>query len=209
MLQRSFGRLVIALVAFLSLASSPALAQSPAAQRGLTFVRVHCAQCHAVDKVSDSPLTIAPPFRTLHLKFPIESLRRRLAEGIVADHPTMPQIPARSGSARGCDGISADIRALMPSWRNPAPAPFREPLHPPENRLEFDLDQDRRFASAQQCRRERSFVRNPRPIRGGCDARVFTATKAPVATQRVRAIVAALDGEAGRSAARNRPPGLR
>jgi hypothetical protein len=27
----------------------------------------------------------------LHLKFPIESLRRRLAEGIVADHPTMPQ----------------------------------------------------------------------------------------------------------------------
>ena len=55
------------------------------------FVRVHCAQCHAIDKVSDSPLAIAPPFRTLHLKFPIESLRRRLAEGIVADHPTMPQ----------------------------------------------------------------------------------------------------------------------
>jgi mono/diheme cytochrome c family protein len=54
-------------------------------------VRVHCAQCHAVDKVSDSPLTIEPLFRTLHLKFPIESLRRRLAEGIVADHPTMPQ----------------------------------------------------------------------------------------------------------------------
>src|SRR5262249_40043981 len=118
-------------------------------------------------------------------------------------------IPARSGSARGFDGISADIRALMPSWRNPAPAPFREPLHPPENRLEFYLDQDPKFASAQQCRRERSFVRNPRPIRGGCDARVFTPTKAPVAAQRVRAIVAALDGEAGRSAARNRPPGLR
>jgi mono/diheme cytochrome c family protein len=98
MLRKSLGRvprLVTALSAFLSLASSRAssrvLAQSPAAQRGLTFVRVHCAQCHAIDKVSDSPLTIAPPFRTLHLKFPIESLRRRLAEGIVADHPTMPQ----------------------------------------------------------------------------------------------------------------------
>ena len=76
-------RLVIALVACLSLASSPVLAQSPAAQRDLTFVRVHCAQCHAIDKVSDSPLAIAPPFRTLHLKF--------LAEGIVVDHPTMPQ----------------------------------------------------------------------------------------------------------------------
>jgi mono/diheme cytochrome c family protein len=94
MVRKSSGqlpRLVIALGAFLSLASSPVLAQSPTAQRGLTFVRVHCAQCHAIDKVSDSPLAIAPPFRTLHLKFPIESLRRRLAEGIVADHPTMPQ----------------------------------------------------------------------------------------------------------------------
>jgi cytochrome c len=94
MVQESFGlvpRLVVALGVFLSVASTPALAQSPAAQRGLTFVRVHCAQCHAIDKVSDSPLAIAPPFRTLHLKFPIESLRRRLAEGIVADHPTMPQ----------------------------------------------------------------------------------------------------------------------
>jgi cytochrome c len=27
----------------------------------------------------------------LHRKFPLESLRRRLAEVIVADHPTMPQ----------------------------------------------------------------------------------------------------------------------
>ena len=62
-------RLVIALVACLSLASSPVLAQSPAAQRDLTFVRVHCAQCHAIDKVSGSPLAIAPPFRTLHLTY--------------------------------------------------------------------------------------------------------------------------------------------
>jgi cytochrome c len=94
MLRKSLGRalgLVVTLGAFLSWASSPVLAQSPAAQRGLTFVRVHCAQCHAIDKVSNSPLAIAPPFRTLHLKFPIESLRRRLGEGILTDHPTMPQ----------------------------------------------------------------------------------------------------------------------
>jgi cytochrome c len=72
--------------------AQPALAQlSPAAQRGLTFVRVHCAQCHSIDKMSPSPLTIAPPFRTLHTRFPIESLQRPLAEGITANHPTMPQ----------------------------------------------------------------------------------------------------------------------
>jgi cytochrome c len=93
MVRKSFGRptsLVIALIVILYPGEST-LAQSPAAQRGLTFVRVHCAQCHSIDRVSESPLAIAPPFRTLHRKFPIESLGRRLAEGIVTEHPTMPQ----------------------------------------------------------------------------------------------------------------------
>ena len=73
-------------------ASGPAFAQlSPAAQRGLTFVRVHCGECHAIDKVSASPITIAPPFRTLRFKYPIEGMRQRLSEGITAGHPTMPQ----------------------------------------------------------------------------------------------------------------------
>ena len=75
-----------------ALAPLPAAAQqSPSAQRGLTFVRLHCAQCHSIDVVGESPLTIAPPFRTLHQQFPVETLRRRLAEGIAATHPTMPQ----------------------------------------------------------------------------------------------------------------------
>jgi hypothetical protein len=38
-----------------------------------------------------SPLAIAPTFRALHLKYPVEDLRRSLAEGIIANHPTMPQ----------------------------------------------------------------------------------------------------------------------
>ena len=84
---------IIALGATALCSSQPALAQqSPAVQRGLTFVRAHCAQCHAIDKVSESPLAIAPPFRTLHLKYPIEDLARPLAEGIIAGHPTMPQL---------------------------------------------------------------------------------------------------------------------
>jgi mono/diheme cytochrome c family protein len=83
---------LIVLCAIVWCANNPAHAQqSPAAQRGLTFVRVHCAQCHAIDRSSESPLVIAPPFRTLHLKYPIESLSWRLTEGIVAGHPTMPQ----------------------------------------------------------------------------------------------------------------------
>ena len=69
----------------------PAQAQSPAAQRGLTFVRTNCAQCHAIDKVSPSPLRIAPPFRSLHHMYPVESLEEALAEGISTGHPTMPE----------------------------------------------------------------------------------------------------------------------
>jgi cytochrome c len=73
--------------------------QSPAAQRGLTFARVHCAQCHAIDKVSESPLKIAPPLRALHLKYPIENLRRPLLEGVIANHPTMPVFRLDPGQA--------------------------------------------------------------------------------------------------------------
>src|SRR5215470_3968260 len=80
-------------VGALMVAVGPAAAQtlSPAEQRGLTFVRVHCAQCHSIDVASESPLKIAPPFRDLHQRFPIDSLARRFSEGISATHPTMPQ----------------------------------------------------------------------------------------------------------------------
>jgi cytochrome c len=66
-------------------------AVSPAAQRGLVIVRTNCARCHAIDKVSESPLKAAPPFRTLHQRYPIESLEEPLAEGIVTGHPSMPE----------------------------------------------------------------------------------------------------------------------
>jgi mono/diheme cytochrome c family protein len=71
--------------------SNASVAQSPAVQRGLTFVRTNCAQCHSIDRVSPSPLAIAPPFRTLHRKYPVENLEEALAEGIVTGHPTMPE----------------------------------------------------------------------------------------------------------------------
>jgi mono/diheme cytochrome c family protein len=68
-----------------------AQSRSPAAQRGFNFVSANCARCHAIDKVSPSPLAIAPPFRTIHTKYPIVYLEETFAEGIVTSHPTMPQ----------------------------------------------------------------------------------------------------------------------
>jgi cytochrome c len=70
---------------------APALAASPSEQRGKTFVLNNCARCHSVDRVTQSPLKIAPPFRILHNRYPIETLAESLAEGIQTGHPTMPE----------------------------------------------------------------------------------------------------------------------
>ena len=64
---------------------------SPAAQRGLVILRANCSRCHAIGKIGESPLPIAPPFRTLHERYPVEDLQEPLAEGIVTGHPTMPE----------------------------------------------------------------------------------------------------------------------
>lgn len=86
----------------LTLLTSSAMAQSalePAAQRGLVLARTYCARCHSIDRVSGSPLAIAPPFRTLHTKYPVENLEEALAEGISTGHPTMPEFRFDPGQA--------------------------------------------------------------------------------------------------------------
>jgi cytochrome c len=83
------GLIIVLLLCFA--ASAAAQGQDPRAQRGLTFARTHCAQCHSLDKVTDSPLKVAPPFRTLHQRYPVEALEEALGEGIVTGHPAMPE----------------------------------------------------------------------------------------------------------------------
>ena len=70
---------------------APALAASPSEERGKTFALNNCARCHSIDRVTQSPLKIAPPFRTLHKRYPVETLAEALAEGIQTGHPTMPE----------------------------------------------------------------------------------------------------------------------
>ncbi|MDT3684372.1 MAG: cytochrome c [Pseudorhodoplanes sp.] len=66
-------------------------AKSPSVQRGVVIARTYCARCHSIDKVSRSPLAIAPPFRDLHKSYPVERLEEPLAEGLVTGHPSMPE----------------------------------------------------------------------------------------------------------------------
>jgi len=68
-----------------------ASANAQSVQRGLNYLRANCARCHAIDKVSESPLKLAPAFRTLHLKYPVESLQESFAEGIRTGHDNMPE----------------------------------------------------------------------------------------------------------------------
>lgn len=75
----------------LTCASSAAMAQSGRAQRGFTFAQTNCSQCHAIGRVGESPIPEAPPFRTLHTRYPVEDLAEAFAEGITTGHPSMPQ----------------------------------------------------------------------------------------------------------------------
>jgi cytochrome c len=84
------SRFLVAAVC-LAMMHSSALALSPSEQRGQFFARTNCARCHSIDKVTQSPLKIAPPFRVLHTRYPIESIAEALAEGISTGHPSMPE----------------------------------------------------------------------------------------------------------------------
>ncbi len=92
--KQRMSRFVLPPILALLMLAAPALAASPAASpaqlRGKAYARAHCARCHAIDRVGESPLGLAPPFRTLHLRYPIETLGEALAEGIYTGHADMP-----------------------------------------------------------------------------------------------------------------------
>ncbi len=109
--RKAFGTILAASVTITALLPSLARGEealSPAAQRGLVFVRTHCAHCHSIDKVSRSPVVTALPFRTLHERYPVESLQEPLAEGIITGHPSMPEFQLDPGQV-------ADVIAYLKS----------------------------------------------------------------------------------------------
>ena len=63
----------------------------PSVSAGKAFAQANCSHCHSIDKFTQSSLPIAPPFRTLHLRYPVESLEEALGEGLSTGHPNMPE----------------------------------------------------------------------------------------------------------------------
>lgn len=79
------------LAAMLGSFTLSAAAGEESAERGRAIVEANCARCHATGATGDSPMKQAPPFRTLHERYPAEDLEEALAEGIVSGHPDMPE----------------------------------------------------------------------------------------------------------------------
>ena len=75
----------------LALNAGFAFAQSSPSARGEAIAQRHCARCHAIRETGASPMGLAPPFRDLSKRYPIETLEEALAEGIVVGHPAMPR----------------------------------------------------------------------------------------------------------------------
>jgi mono/diheme cytochrome c family protein len=81
----------LTITTFLALAATTmAMAESPAEMRGRAFAQANCAKCHSIDRYTASPLKVAPPFRTLHNRYPVDTLAEAFAEGIDTGHPSMP-----------------------------------------------------------------------------------------------------------------------
>jgi cytochrome c len=68
---------------------APSEAQSIAIGRAV--VERNCAMCHAVGSVGGSPNPSAPPFRDLSQRLDVDALGEGLAQGILTQHPSMPE----------------------------------------------------------------------------------------------------------------------
>jgi len=91
---RTLPRVVIAFGALFM--ASPCNA-APNVAAGKAFAQANCSHCHSIDKFTPSTLAIAPPFRTLHERYPVESLEEALGEGITTGHQNMPEFKLDPG----------------------------------------------------------------------------------------------------------------
>jgi mono/diheme cytochrome c family protein len=87
----SFKMILVSVEAATLIMASIAPINAANPEHGKRIARLYCAKCHSIDKISPSPLSRAPPFRTLHERYPVDALQESLAEGIVTGHPSMPE----------------------------------------------------------------------------------------------------------------------
>ena len=116
MRMKHFGA-ALAACACTVLAISLAMAAGTPQERGRALAEIKCARCHAIGTQGESPVAIAPPFRVLSQRYPVEHLAEALAEGIVVGHPLMPEFIIDPPEI---DALLTYIESLSPS-AGPAP----------------------------------------------------------------------------------------
>jgi mono/diheme cytochrome c family protein len=78
--------------------------------RGKALAIENCSGCHAVGLVAESPHPLAPPFRDLSDRFPIDALEETFIGTIDTGHPGMPVFKA---SQQQIDSIIDYIASVM------------------------------------------------------------------------------------------------
>jgi mono/diheme cytochrome c family protein len=90
-------------------AASDAASSSQLRSRGKALLQENCSRCHAIGPAGRSPLSQAPPMRTIYARFAPLELQAELREGMVSKHREMPQIDF---SDEDVDAILAYLYAL-------------------------------------------------------------------------------------------------
>jgi mono/diheme cytochrome c family protein len=106
---RRLRRVALGLCALLSGAVTAAAAEDLSAGRAIAETK--CSRCHAVGSSGMSPLASAPQFRTLHERYPIESIEEALAEGIFVGHSPMPVFKLSSQEVVELVGYMKSLRS--------------------------------------------------------------------------------------------------
>jgi cytochrome c len=89
--------------------ASAAPAGGGAAARGLQLADRNCSLCHAIGAKGQSPNKSAPPFRTLHRRYPAGTLEEAFKAGLLTKHPSMPQMRFTPGELAN---LTAYFKAL-------------------------------------------------------------------------------------------------
>lgn len=106
---------VLAAAAFLAAcAGQPAeTAVEPApadlAADGRDIAEAQCAACHAIGAYGESPMSAAPPFRTVLARYREEVLKEELIEGVQVTHP----MPEFQFNPQGVDALIAYLRSIQ------------------------------------------------------------------------------------------------
>jgi mono/diheme cytochrome c family protein len=104
-LRRAFAPNILSVLIISNIVTSfPAHADTESVRRGKAFAQANCSRCHSIDRTTRSPQITAPPFRTLHKRYPVETLEDALGEGLSTGHPRMPEF--RLGPGQVGDFIS-------------------------------------------------------------------------------------------------------